>query len=84
MVILKDRPGQGQVVVLPKMQGRVMTSSATGPDGLSFGWINRELIASGEFVKHMNPFGGEDRFWLGLRGRPIFHLLRQGGSISIL
>lgn len=68
VVILKDRSGQGQVVVLPKMQGRVMTSSATGPDGLSFGWINRELIASGEFVKHMNPFGGEDRFWLGPEG----------------
>jgi len=68
VVILKDRSGQGQVAVLPKMQGRVMTSSATGPNGLSFGWINRELIASGEFVKHMNPFGGEDRFWLGPEG----------------
>lgn len=68
VVILKDRSGEGQVVVLPKMQGRVMTSSATGPEGLSFGWISRELIASGEFVKHMNPFGGEDRFWLGPEG----------------
>jgi hypothetical protein len=68
VVILKDRSGQGQIAVLPKMQGRVMTSSASGPKGLSFGWINRELIASGEFVKHMNPFGGEDRFWLGPEG----------------
>jgi hypothetical protein len=68
VVVLRDRSGQGQVVVLPKMQGRVMTSSATGAEGLSLGWINRELIASGEFVIHMNPFGGEDRFWLGPEG----------------
>ncbi len=68
VVILKDRSGKGQVAVLPKMQGRVMTSTATGPDGLSFGWINRELIASGKFLKHMNGFGGEDRFWLGPEG----------------
>lgn len=68
VVILRDRSGKGQVAVLPQMQGRVMTSSATGREGLSFGWINRELIASGQFVKHMNAFGGEDRFWLGPEG----------------
>jgi hypothetical protein len=50
------------------MQGRVMTSTAAGPDGYSFGWINRELVASGEFVEHINVFGGEDRFWLGPEG----------------
>ncbi len=68
VLILKDRSGQGQVAVLPKMQGRVMTSTASGPDGLSFGWINRELVASGKFIEHMNGFGGEDRFWLGPEG----------------
>jgi hypothetical protein len=50
------------------MQGRVMTSSADGSGGLSFGWINRELVSSGEFVEHINVFGGEDRFWLGPEG----------------
>ncbi len=78
VVILKDRSGKGQVVVLPKMQGRIMTSSATGPEGLSFGWINRELIASGEFVKHMNPFGGEDRFWLGPEGGQFSIFFEKG------
>lgn len=68
VVVLEDRSGEGQVVVLPAMQGRVMTSTAGGPGGSSFGWINRELIASGETLAHMNPFGGEDRFWLGPEG----------------
>jgi len=68
VVVLKDRSGKGQVAVLPKLQGRVMTSTASDPNGLSFGWINRELVASGKFIEHMNGFGGEDRFWLGPEG----------------
>jgi len=68
VVVIKDRSGQGQVAVLPNMQGRVMTSTASGAEGLSFGWVNRELMASGQFVEHMNAFGGEDRFWLGPEG----------------
>lgn len=68
VVVLSDRSGQGQVAVIPQMQGRVMTSTAGGADGQSFGWINQELIASGEFVEHINVFGGEDRFWIGPEG----------------
>ncbi len=78
VVILKDRSGRGQVAVLPKMQGRVMTSTATGPDGFSFGWINRELVASGQFVKHINVFGGEDRFWLGPEGGQFSIFFEKG------
>jgi hypothetical protein len=78
VVILKDRSGQGQVAVLPKMQGRVMTSTATGPAGLSFGWINRELVASGKFIEHMNGFGGEDRFWLGPEGGQFSIFFEKG------
>ncbi|HVU33432.1 MAG TPA: DUF6786 family protein [Opitutaceae bacterium] len=58
----------GRVAVVPAWQGRVMTSSAEGDAGLSFGWINRSLIASGKTVPHMNAFGGEDRFWMGPEG----------------
>jgi hypothetical protein len=78
VVIIKDRSGKGQVAVLPKMQGRVMTSTAEGPDGLSFGWINRDLVASGRFVEHMNAFGGEDRFWLGPEGGQFSIFFAQG------
>jgi len=60
--------GDARVAVAPIYQGRVMTSAAAGEEGLSYGWINREAIASGERRPHMNVFGGEDRFWLGPEG----------------
>ena len=68
VVVLMDQSGQGRVAVLPKMQGRVMTSTAAGPNGYSFGWINRELVTAGKPAQHMNAYGGEDRFWLGPEG----------------
>lgn len=78
VVVLKDGSGTGQVAVLPAMQGRIMTSTAGGPGGSSFGWINRELIASGETLAHMNPFGGEDRFWIGPEGGQFSIFFEKG------
>jgi hypothetical protein len=78
VIILTDRSGQGQVAVLPRMQGRVMTSSAAGPEGFSFGWINRELVASGRTVEHINVYGGEDRFWMGPEGGQFSIFFAQG------
>jgi len=78
VVVLSDAAGDGQVAVLPKMQGRVMTSTAGGTNGLSFGWINRELVASGEFVEHINVFGGEDRFWIGPEGGQFSVFFKNG------
>ena len=46
----------------------LVTSTVAGESGMSFGWINRELIASGKPQPHINVFGGEDRFWLGPEG----------------
>ena len=68
VVVLSDTSGSAKVAVVPAMHGRVMTSTAEGDGGMSFGWINRDLIASGEVLTHMNPYGGEDRFWLGPEG----------------
>jgi len=68
VVVLSDLSGQTQVAVVPAYQGRVMTSTATGPGGNSYGWINYEQIESGQWMDHINPFGGEDRFWLGPEG----------------
>lgn len=56
------------LAVCPAFQGRVMTSSAKGESGLSYGWINYKLIESGEIPAHIYPVGGEDRFWLGPEG----------------
>ncbi|MFC1501795.1 DUF6786 family protein [bacterium] len=68
VIVLNDDKDQAGIIVVPEWQGRVMTSTASGKEGMSFGWINRELIASGEIQKHINVFGGEDRFWLGPEG----------------
>ena len=67
-VVLSDAGGTARVVLCPALQGRVATSTAAGAKGASFGWLNRELIASGKLAPHMNVYGGEDRFWLGPEG----------------
>ncbi len=68
VIILTDRGGESKVALVPAWQGRIMTSTAAGDAGPSFGWINRELVSSGKFQQHINVFGGEDRFWLGPEG----------------
>lgn len=68
IVLLHDNNHQAQVVVAPDWQGRVMTSTAAGDAGDSFGWVNRDLISSKKIQPHINVFGGEDRFWLGPEG----------------
>jgi len=56
------------LAICPGYQGRVMTSTSGGREGLSYGWLNYKLIESGEIMQHINPVGGEDRFWLGPEG----------------
>jgi len=68
VVVLSDRHGASKVALAPAWQGRVMTSTAQGTGGRSFGWINRKLIASRKPTPHINALGGEDRLWLGPEG----------------
>ncbi|OGD29578.1 MAG: hypothetical protein A2Y56_11885 [Candidatus Aminicenantes bacterium RBG_13_63_10] len=68
VIVLSDDSGLMQAALVADWQGRVVTSTADGERGLSFGWINRGLISSGERQEHINVFGGEDRFWLGPEG----------------
>lgn len=49
-----------------------MTSSSEGEAGLSYGWINHDLIRSGEIMKGINPVGGKERFGLGSKGGNLF------------
>lgn len=67
LIVLSD-PGGASIAVWPAMQGRVLTSTAAGPGGRSFGWINHDLINSGKVQEHFNAVGGEDRIWLGPEG----------------
>ncbi len=83
VVVLGGAEGQAQVAVNPDIQGRVMTSTAGGPDGLSFGWINREFLSSGANNPHMNAFGGEDRFWLGPEGGQFSVFFKKGDPFDL-
>jgi hypothetical protein len=76
--LMPDRTGDARIVVCPELQGRVMTSTATSQGGLSFGWINRDLIASGQKQPHINAYGGEDRLWFGPEGGPFSIFFAQG------
>ena len=68
LVVLTDESSGASIAVWPAMQGRVLTSSVSGADGFGYGWVNRELIASGKIAQHVNTVGGEDRIWLGPEG----------------
>jgi len=70
--------GNSSVAIVPAWQGRVMTSTAMGPAGFSFGWINRDLIASGRLQPHIMPFGGEERLWLGPEGGQFSIYFKKG------
>ena len=65
---LMSNDGEGKVLLSADYQGRVMTSTASGDTGTSFGWLNYSLIGSKERKKQFNPVGGEERFWLGPEG----------------
>jgi len=71
------RNGDAAVAVAPAYQGRVMTTTAKGDGGDSYGWLNYKLIkqgvllgeaAAGKLEAKIHVFGGEERFWLGPEG----------------
>lgn len=70
LLVLSSDDGASKVIVSPKYQGKVFTSTSEGATGQSFGWIHY-----GAFDKpldpHMNAYGGEDRLWLGPEGGPF-------------
>lgn len=83
LVVLSDAEGAAKVAIAPAWQGRVMTSTAGNDAGRSFGWINRELIASGKLLPHMNAFGGEDRFWMGPEGGQFSIYFARGAKFKL-
>ena len=77
-VVLQDESSKAMIIVSSEWQGRVLTSTADGPEGNSYGWINYDLVESQELLEHMNPFGGEDRVWLGPEGGQFSLYFREG------
>jgi len=83
VAVLADSSGMAKLAVSPKLQGRILTSTAAGDEGLSFGWINRALIASGKTEQHINPNGGEDRFWLGPEGGQFSIFFKKSAAFNL-
>jgi uncharacterized protein DUF6786 len=83
IVRLAGKQGDMQVAVAPAWQGRVVTSTAEGLSGQSFGWINRKLIASRQVLPHFNPLGGEDRLWLGPEGGQFSLYFGEGARFDL-
>ncbi|MFQ9797470.1 MAG: DUF6786 family protein [Bacteroides uniformis] len=51
-----------------------MTTSASGDEGDSYGWINYRFIREEKVSPQFNPVGGEERFRVKSRRRPVLAL----------
>lgn len=80
--LIELQNGEQKLLLTPDLQGRVLTSTATGDRGYSFGWLNYDLIASGKYLPHCNNWGGEDRFWLGPEGGQFSLFFKKGTTFS--
>ncbi len=67
VIVLKSGDGNAQIIISPKYQAKVFTSTAEGPSGSSFGWVNYKAFAANQ-DPHINAYGGENRLWLGPEG----------------
>ena len=83
IIVLQGSSGEGKIAVSQGLQGRVMTSSSSGDNGRSYGWINRELLTSGDTLEHINAFGGEERFWLGPEGGQYAIFFKGGDPFDL-
>ncbi len=70
-----------QLIVSPKYQAKVFTSTAGGNEGLSFGWVNYKAFTAPVDV-HMNAYGGENRLWLGPEGGPFSLYFKPGAKME--
>lgn len=67
LVILKG-DNDAQVIISPKYQAKVFTSTVDGLSGRSMGFIGYKAFELAVPDEHMNGYGGENRFWLGPEG----------------
>ena len=77
--VIELKNDNSAIVLVPAWQGRVMTSTAEGEEGFSFGWINHSLISSGKTQPHINAYGGEERLWIGPEGGQ-FSIFNKAGA----
>jgi len=80
VIVLKANNDDAQIIVSPKYQAKVFTSTANGNNGLSFGWVNYKAF-DGPLDAHMNAYGGENRLWLGPEGGRFSLFFKPGDSM---
>lgn len=80
LIVLKSSDENAQVIVSPKYQAKVFTSTADGNSGQSFGWVNYKAFG-GAPDPHMNAYGGENRFWLGPEGGRFSLFFKPGAKM---
>lgn len=73
--------GDAQVIVSPRYQGKVFTSTAMGMQGKSFGWINYAALSADSIAAHINAYGGEDRMWLAPEGGQYSIFFKPGAKM---
>jgi len=82
VILLGTSSHSARVLIVPDYQGRVMTSTAGGDEGNSYGWINYDLVQSDSLLTHFNPFGGEDRIWIGPEGGQYSVFFKKGSPFD--
>lgn len=80
LVVLESEDKNSQIIVSPKYQAKVFTSSAKGLAGRSFGWVNYAAFDE-PLNDHMNAYGGEDRLWLGPEGGKYAVFFKPGSKM---
>jgi hypothetical protein len=73
--------GDMKIIVSPKYQAKVFTSTALGDTGRSFGWIHYKAF-DGPKDAHMNAYGGENRLWLGPEGGRFSLYFKPGAKME--
>src|SRR5580700_4603912 len=73
--------GESQLIVSPKYQAKVFTSTAAGESGPSFGWINYTAFDLPP-APHINPYGGENRIWLAPEGGKFSLYFKKGDTMD--
>ncbi len=81
VVILSNPGDSARVIVSPKYQAKVFTSTTDGASGLSFGWVNYKAFTAPPDA-HMNAFGGENRLWLGPEGGKYSLFFKPGAAMN--
>ncbi len=80
VIVLKSSNDNAQIIISPKYQAKVFTSTANGNEGFSFGWVNYKAF-TGPSDAHMNAYGGENRLWLGPEGGRFSLFFNPGDSM---